>query len=73
MAAVVFSVPDICCEHCERTVTRALAPLAGVQEVVVDIPAKRVRVTYDDRVVTTERMMEALRGEDYPAAPSGDS
>jgi len=73
MAAVVFSVPDICCEHCERTVKRALEPLAGVQQVVVDIPAKRVRVTYDDRVVTKERMTEALRDEDYPVASSGDA
>ncbi len=68
MATAILHVPDISCEHCERTVTRALAPLAGIQRVSVDVPAKQVRVTYDDAVVTVTRMQEVLREEDYPVA-----
>ncbi len=68
MATAILQVPDISCEHCERTVTNALAPLQGVQSVSVDIPAKRVRVIYDEALVGVERMKEVLREEDYPVA-----
>ena len=68
MAIATLSVPDISCEHCERTVTNALAPLEGVRDVHVDVATKRVRVTYDDRVVTVEHMKRILQREDYPVA-----
>ena len=68
MATATLNVPDISCAHCERAVTNALAPLAGVQDVRVDIAGKRVRVTYDERVVTVERLRQVLQREDYPVA-----
>jgi copper chaperone CopZ len=49
-------------------VTNALTPLAGVRDVCVDVPGKRVRVTYDESVVTVERMKQVLQSEDYPVA-----
>ena len=66
MATTVLSVPDISCEHCERTITKALAPVAGVRKVQVDIPTRRVRVDYDEAVVSIDRMKEVLQEEDYP-------
>lgn len=68
MAIATLSVPDISCEHCKGTVTHALTPLEGVRDVHVDVPAKRVRVTYDEGVVTVEQMKRALQREDYPVA-----
>jgi copper chaperone len=68
MAIATLNVPDISCEHCERTVTNALTPLEGVRDVHVDVATKRVRVTYDERVVTVEQMKRVLQGEDYPVA-----
>lgn len=68
MATATLTVPDISCEHCERTVRSALTPLEGVREVRVDIPGKRVRVTFDESVVTVEALKEALQREDYPVA-----
>jgi copper chaperone len=68
MATVALNVPDLSCEHCERTVRGALGPLAGVREVRVDIPGKRVRVTFDESVVTVEELKQALLREDYPVA-----
>ncbi len=65
---VTLNVPDISCEHCERTVTQALTPVEGVQAVRVDIPAKQVRVEYDEGTVGIERMREVLTEEDYPVA-----
>lgn len=68
MRHVVLRVPDISCEHCERTVRQALGRIAGVHRVDVDIPAKDVRVAYDEASVDLARLQAALRDEDYPVA-----
>lgn len=68
MALVTLSVPDISCEHCERTVKTALGTVDGVQGVEVDIPAKTVRVQYDPGTVDVGRMKDVLAEEDYPVA-----
>ena len=68
MANVVLNIPDISCEHCERTITRALTPVAGVQHVSVDIPTRQARVEYDASVVDVEKMKAILEEEDYPVA-----
>jgi copper chaperone len=66
MATTILNVPDISCEHCERTITNALTPVDGVRSVKVDIPGKQVRVDYDDATVDVNRMKEVLQEEDYP-------
>ena len=66
MTKVVLNVPDISCEHCERTITGALSPVEGVRNVNVDIPGRQVRVEYDDTVVGVEKMKAILQEEDYP-------
>ena len=66
MASTVLNVPDISCEHCERTITGALQPVEGVTSVNVDIPSKQVRVDYDPNQVSVERMKEILQEEEYP-------
>jgi copper chaperone len=68
MTTTILHVPDISCEHCERTIKEALAPLAGVQRVAVDIPAKQVTVAYDATQVSVDRMKAILTEEDYPVA-----
>jgi copper chaperone len=66
MATTVLNVPDISCEHCERTITNALTPVAGVRIVQVDIPTRQVRVEYDEAQVSVEQMKDVLHEEDYP-------
>ena len=66
MKTVVLNVPDISCEHCERTITGALTLIEGVQSVNVDIPTKQVRVAYEEGTVDVDRMTEVLEDEDYP-------
>lgn len=66
MATTVLNVPDISCEHCQRTITEALQPIGGVQGVDVDIPSKQVTVQYDPSVVDVERFKEILQEEEYP-------
>jgi copper chaperone len=68
MATTVLNVPDISCEHCERTITNALTPVNGVRAVNVDIPGRQVRVEYDESVVDVNTMQEVLKEEDYPVA-----
>jgi copper chaperone len=68
MAEAVLDVPDISCEHCERTIRSALAPVEGVRNVDVDVPAKRVRVEYDEQVVDLNRLTAILAEEEYPVA-----
>jgi len=66
MATTVLNVPDISCEHCERTITNALTPVEGIRSVLVDIPEKQVRVDYDEAQVSVDRMKDVLQEEDYP-------
>ena len=66
MATTVLNVPDISCEHCERTITTALSSVEGIRAVDVDIPARQVRVDYDEASVDVERMKAILQEEDYP-------
>jgi copper chaperone len=71
MATTVLNVPDISCEHCERTITNALTPVDGVRTVKVDIPTKQVRVEYDESVVDVNKMKDVLQEEDYPVESVG--
>jgi len=68
MATTVLTVPDISCEHCVRSVTEALTPIEGVQQVSVDLPTKQVTVEFDQSRVGVEKMQEVLAEEDYPVA-----
>jgi copper chaperone CopZ len=68
MTTVVLNVPDISCEHCERAIREALAPVKGIQGLDVNITAKQVRVIFDESQVATEKMKEILEREGYPVA-----
>ncbi|HXH12164.1 MAG TPA: heavy-metal-associated domain-containing protein [Alphaproteobacteria bacterium] len=68
MASVTLNVPDISCEHCERTITNALTPVEGVHRVTVDIPAHNVQVEYDEARIDVERLRAIIEEEDYPVA-----
>jgi len=47
MTQVKLNVPDISCEHCEKTILEALRGKPGVQAVAVSIPNKSVLLKYD--------------------------
>lgn len=66
MANTVLNVPDISCEHCERTITNALTPISGIRLVQVDIAGKQVRVDFDESKVSVDQMKDVLQEEDYP-------
>ena len=66
MRTTVLKVPDISCEHCQNTITKALTPVEGVRAVSVDIPTRRVTVEHDESTVGVDRLKELLAEEDYP-------
>jgi copper chaperone len=68
MATATLNVPNISCEHCQRTITNALTPVEGVRRVTVDIPTKEVHVDYDETRLDIERLKAILQEEDYPVA-----
>jgi copper chaperone len=68
MATTVLTVPDISCEHCEKTIVGALSPVTGIANVTVDIPTKQVTVEYDATQVSVDQMKDVLKEEDYPVA-----
>lgn len=70
MDHVTLTVPNISCEHCERTVMNALTPMAGVQRVAVNIPSHQVHVDFDATQLSVEEMAAALAAEDYPVESS---
>lgn len=73
MVHTTLTVPDISCEHCERTITQALTPIDGVERVTVDIPQKQVSVDYDQGKVDVDRLKQILQDEDYPVASTTQS
>lgn len=72
LARTQLLAPDMSCDHCVRTITNTLTPLAGVVEVSVDLPTKQVTVAYDPARVSVADLSQALAAEDYPVAESSD-
>ncbi len=68
MAHTVLNVPDISCEHCERSILKALQPQPGVKTVKVDIPSKQVHLDYDEGRISLDKVRSILDEEGYPVA-----
>ncbi len=60
----LLSVPDMSCGHCKASVEAALAPLPGVQAVVVDVVTRQVQITGPATVPT---LIAALASIGFPA------
>lgn len=64
MTAIELMVEGMTCDNCVKHVTAALRPLAGVQDVDVDLASGRVRITGD---ADSAALIEALDDAGYPA------
>jgi copper chaperone len=65
---ITFSVPDVSCEHCVKTVNGALGALPGVDAVNVDLTSKTVSLRYEPTQVTIKRIEETLDDVGYTVA-----
>ncbi len=70
MSKTILSVPDISCEHCEKTITGALRDHPGVNSVKVDIGAKKVTLDYDESTISVDAIRALLDDEGYPVEAS---
>ncbi len=67
MTTVKYSVPNISCSHCVRTIQNEVADLAGVQSVKADEASKQVEIVFD--TPASEDKIKALLAEiRYPVA-----
>jgi copper chaperone CopZ len=67
MATVTYSVPNISCGHCVRTIQNEVGELAGVQSVKASEQTKMVEIVFSDPA-TEERIKALLAEINYPAA-----
>jgi len=65
---VVLSVPDVSCQHCVKTIDKALGVLPGVETVSTDLPTKKVHVHYDPSRVTLDQVEATLDDAGYTVA-----
>jgi copper chaperone len=68
MTTETLSVPDISCDHCQRTIEAALGRLPGVRTAAVDVPARTVQVTYDESALAPATIRDTLADEGYEVA-----
>ena len=47
MSSKTFTVPNISCGHCTRTIQMEIGELSGVSKVLADIDTKQVTVEWD--------------------------
>jgi len=65
MSETRLRVPGMGCEGCEATVAGALAPLAGVTAVTVDLEEKLVLVEHDPGRTSVEGLRSAVEDQGY--------
>jgi copper chaperone len=67
MEKKVFSIPNISCGHCTRTIENELKEIDGIADVQGDIGAKTVTVQWGPPV-TLDQILHTLKEINYPAA-----
>lgn len=65
MSSVTLNVPGISCEHCERTIVNTLKDEPGVESVQVNVPSRKVYLSYDDKSLSLDHVKELLDEEGY--------
>lgn len=66
MRTDTYTVDDIHCGGCERTIRTLVGEVAGVHQVEPDHRTNRVVVTYDESQVDDSSIREALTNTGFP-------
>jgi len=61
----VFSIPNISCDHCIRSIQNELSELDGVTSVKGDVKNKTAMVEWEDPA-SMEMIMQTLKEIGYP-------
>lgn len=62
---IIFTVSGMSCSHCENAIKKAVGELNGVDNVIVDIPSKKVSVEYDEAKVSIETIRLTIEDKGY--------
>lgn len=65
MKEITLNVQGMTCNHCVQAVEGALTELSGVERALVDLQANNVAVQFDESVVTTGQMKEAIEEQGF--------
>jgi copper chaperone len=66
IATTEFKVTSMTCGHCRSAIEGSVRPLAGVQEVHVELGAKTVTISYDRGRVTSAVLRSTVEDAGYP-------
>ena len=66
MTKQAFSVPNISCEHCVKTIRNELKDIEGINLMDGDVDNRKIKVEYEDPA-TEDKIREKLKEINYPA------
>jgi copper chaperone len=66
VSEIIYSVPDMSCDHCKHAVTSELLQVEGVDSVMVDLKTKHVTVR--GRALDDSALRAAIDEAGYDAA-----
>ena len=60
-----FNVEGMSCSHCENSVKKSVGALNGVENVFVDLKAKKVTIEFDPEKVSAETIKDTIEDQGY--------
>jgi copper chaperone CopZ len=66
---IELTAPDISCAKCRDNIEGDLADDPGIEQVSVDVDARRIRIAYDPRHTSSAQLRVRLAEIGYPAYP----
>ncbi len=61
----VYQVKGMHCKSCEMLIKDSVGELDGVKKVDVSLAKNTVTVEYDEKVITTKKIVDAIDAEGY--------
>lgn len=65
----IFTVPEIMCGGCLKTIETALSDVPGISHARANLSARRVSVTFDPAITSPELVILAIKAAGFSAAP----
>ena len=69
LATIELTAPDISCAKCKENIEGDLTGDPGIEQVSVDVDARRVRIAYHPQHTTPARLRARIAEIGYPADP----
>ncbi|MFQ6136497.1 MAG: heavy metal translocating P-type ATPase [Candidatus Hydrothermarchaeales archaeon] len=73
MKRIILDIEGMTSEHCQKTVSDAIAELDGVGEVLVDLEKNQARVEYDPNIMSIDALKEAVVEAGYKVKGGGET